>query len=109
LTKASRGFVRQVDSLGRLVLPVEWRRTMAIEPGSTLELVPGLDGVLTVQPYVPSGACIFCGAFDGTTHFKGRAVCQRCAESIGRPERFRSQEIGGVLSPGGNELAVDRA
>lgn len=103
--------MRQVDGLGRLTLPKEWRREMAIEPGSMLELIPGIEGALTVQPYVPGGACIFCGALDGTAHFKGRAVCRQCADSIGRPggDGSNSPMIGGDSSQGGTEMAVARA
>lgn len=43
------GYVRRVDGLGRIVLPVEWRRVHDVVPGQLLEIVPGLDGALRVQ------------------------------------------------------------
>lgn len=77
------GFIRQVDSLGRVVLPVEWRRCHDIRAGVSMELVPARDGALLLQRYTPGGACIFCGDLEQVLHFAGRSVCRRCAAEVG--------------------------
>lgn len=56
----STGIVRKVDELGRIVLPVELRRTMDIAEKDPLEIY--VDGnSIVLRKYRPS--CIFC---DGT-------------------------------------------
>ena len=77
------GFIRQVDSLGRVVLPIEWRRCHDIREGLFMELIPGRDGSLLMQRYTPGGTCIFCGDLEAILHFAGRPICRRCAAEIG--------------------------
>ena len=73
------GFVRGVDKLGRLVLPIEVRRELDIEPKDDMEIL--VDGEsIVIQKYVPG--CIFCGEREGLTEFKGKIVCSGCAKAI---------------------------
>ena len=54
----STGIVRKVDELGRIVLPIELRRTMNIEEKDSLEIY--VDGAnIILHKYQPS--CVFCG------------------------------------------------
>jgi AbrB family transcriptional regulator, transcriptional pleiotropic regulator of transition state genes len=77
------GFVRKLDDLGRVVLPVEWRRTFSIGPGAPMEIIPGRDGTLILQRYVPGGTCTFCSEHVEICHFAGRPVCRSCAAQLG--------------------------
>ncbi len=53
----STGIVRKVDELGRIVLPIEMRRTLDIAERDALEIyVEGASVIL--KKYKPS--CIFC-------------------------------------------------
>jgi len=57
------GIVRKVDNLGRIVLPIELRRTLNIETKDSIEIyVDGEDVIL--KKYEP--ACTFCGSADET-------------------------------------------
>lgn len=76
------GFVRHVDQLGRVVLPMEWRKVFEVVPGAPMEMIPGRDGTLTLKRYVPSGTCTFCGEDDQVRHFEGRPICRTCADKI---------------------------
>ena len=61
------GIVRKVDELGRIVLPVEMRRTLDIAEKDALEIyVEGTSVIL--KKYKPS--CIFCDATKNVTMFK---------------------------------------
>ena len=52
------GIVRKVDELGRIVLPIELRRTLDIAERDPLEIY--VDGQsIVLSKYQP--ACIFCG------------------------------------------------
>jgi len=69
----STGIVRKVDELGRIVLPIELRRTLDIEVKDALEIY--VDGSqIILKKYEP--ACIFCGNAKNVIHFKGRNLCK---------------------------------
>lgn len=73
------GIVRKVDELGRIVLPVELRRTLDIEVRDSLEIY--LDGGrIILQKY--ENTCIFCGSSRGLSIYRGKNVCRDCAHKI---------------------------
>ena len=77
------GIVRKVDELGRIVLPIELRRTLDIAERDPLEIyVDGASIVLT--KYQP--ACIFCGDSQNIITYKGKNVCETCLKELtGKP------------------------
>ena len=54
----STGIVRKVDELGRIVLPIELRRTLDIAEKDALEIYVDGNSVV-LKKYQP--ACVFCG------------------------------------------------
>ncbi len=73
------GIVRKVDELGRIVLPIELRRTLNIEIKDPLEIyVDGESIVLT--KYQP--ACIFCGSSDDVKQVRGKNICSACINEL---------------------------
>ncbi|MTI96822.1 MAG: AbrB/MazE/SpoVT family DNA-binding domain-containing protein [Firmicutes bacterium] len=75
----STGIVRKVDELGRVVLPIELRRTLDIKQKDSLEIY--VDGErIILKKYSP--ACIFCGEAEGVTYFKGKNICSDCARQL---------------------------
>lgn len=71
----STGIVRKVDELGRIVLPIELRRTLDIEVKDALEIY--VDGAqIILKKYEP--ACIFCGNAKDVANFKGKNICRDC-------------------------------
>ena len=74
----STGIVRKVDELGRIVLPIELRRTMGIDVKDSLDV----DGdSIILRKYEPS--CIFSGNAKDIVNFKGKNVCSACARELG--------------------------
>jgi transcriptional pleiotropic regulator of transition state genes len=73
------GVVRRIDDLGRIVLPVELRRTMELDNGDSLEIFVE-DNKIILKKYQP--ACIFCGDANEIAVFKGRNVCPSCAKEL---------------------------
>ena len=71
----STGIVRKVDELGRVVLPIELRRTLNIMEKDALEIYVNGESVI-LKKYEP--ACIFCGNAQDVVHFKGKNVCETC-------------------------------
>lgn len=71
----SLGMVRKVDELGRIVLPIEIRRMMELNPGDGAEIFVEKNRVI-LQKYSPS--CIFCGEADDIITYKDRKICKDC-------------------------------
>lgn len=76
----STGIVRKVDSLGRIVLPMELRRTLNIKGadgglGTPLEIyVEGENIVL--RKHNPGCEC--CGEINDLTEVLGINICSKC-------------------------------
>lgn len=75
----STGIVRKVDELGRVVLPIELRRTLGIDEKDALEIYVDSEKII-LKKYEP--ACIFCGSAEDVQHFKGKNVCRECAAAM---------------------------
>ncbi len=75
----STGIVRKVDELGRIVLPIELRRTLDINERDSLEIFVD-ESCIMLKKYQP--ACIFCNNADGVTVFKGKNICKHCLEEL---------------------------
>ena len=89
----STGIVRQLDELGRIVLPREMRKTLGMEERDPLEI--WADGNTIVLRKFRVG-CVFCGSGKQVRRFvfeknagrliqtedgKGIPICRRCAMS----------------------------
>ena len=77
----STGIVRKVDELGRIVLPIELRRTLDIAVKDALEIYVD-EGTIILKKYETS--CIFCGNSKDVISFKGKNICPKCLEELGR-------------------------
>lgn len=75
----STGIVRKVDELGRIVLPIELRRTLDIAEKDSLEIY--VDGSqIILKKYEPS--CIFCGDARNVVNYKGKNICTSCLNEM---------------------------
>ena len=75
----STGIVRKVDELGRIVLPIELRRTLEIAERDSLEIY--VEGsTIILKKYEP--ACIFCGDAKDIVNYKGRNICRTCLDEM---------------------------
>lgn len=77
----STGIVRRVDELGRIVIPIELRRTLDIEIKDALEIYVDKDQII-LKKYEP--ACIFCGNAREITNYKGKNICKECLAEISK-------------------------
>jgi AbrB family transcriptional regulator, transcriptional pleiotropic regulator of transition state genes len=74
------GVVRRVDELGRIVIPVEIRKRFGIADHDALEISVQGDSIVLARPHTE---CVFCGAGEGLTEFRDRAVCRNCVAELG--------------------------
>ena len=79
----STGIVRKVDELGRVVIPIELRRTLDIAEKDSLEIYVDSDRIV-LRKYEP--AYIFCGSMEDTSLFKNKMVCRACQEAMAMPK-----------------------
>lgn len=77
----STGIVRKVDELGRIVIPIELRRTLDIEERDALEIYLEGDKIV-LRKYEP--ACLFCGSDHDLINYKGKNICGQCAKDLSR-------------------------
>ncbi|MBQ9783559.1 MAG: AbrB/MazE/SpoVT family DNA-binding domain-containing protein [Clostridia bacterium] len=75
----STGVVRRVDELGRIVLPMEIRKTLDIKQKDAIEIFIDEDKIV-LQKYQP--ACLFCGRVEDIVYFNGKRVCGACIEKM---------------------------
>lgn len=75
----STGIVRKVDELGRIVLPIELRRTLDIAEKDALEIY--VEGsAIVLKKYRPT--CVFCDSAKEVSVFKGKNICPKCLREL---------------------------
>lgn len=75
----STGMVRKVDDLGRVVLPIEIRQSLDINPRDPLEIFIQNKQII-LQKYHP--ACVFCSNVENVVYFNDKRICSECLEKI---------------------------
>lgn len=78
--KAS-GIIRNVDPLGRVVIPKEIRKILGITEGDPIEIVK-VNNDIVMRKY--SKGCIFCGSDEEVVEFNGALVCEGCRKALGK-------------------------
>ena len=73
------GIVRNIDELGRIVVPKEIRRHLGITAADPIEIA--LEGdTIVLKKYV--SICHFCSGSADLIEFKGKKICKRCIAEI---------------------------
>ncbi len=73
------GIVRNIDELGRIVLPMELRRTLDIEVKAPLEIYVDSQYII-LKKYNPS--CVICGSMEELEDFQGKKICKKCVDEL---------------------------
>ena len=80
----STGIIRSIDSLGRVVLPKELRRTFEITTDTPLEIMTEGDTIL-LRKYRADGCCDLCGEVTGDSIlFRGKRICAACRKELAK-------------------------
>ena len=75
----STGIVRNVDELGRIVIPKEMRTKMGIASSDPVEIFVENDRIILTK-YYP--ACLLCGSTESVSEIKGKKLCAACLADI---------------------------
>lgn len=75
----STGITRAIDELGRIVLPMELRKTMDINSKDKLEIYVDGDKIVLTKHQV---TCSFCGSNKDVIDFKDKCICKNCIKEL---------------------------
>lgn len=75
----STGIIRKVDDLGRIVLPIELRRSLGIGERDPLEIYVQEDLIVLRKS---SHICIFCGSNEDVEDYMSKGICRKCRASL---------------------------
>ena len=72
-------FIRKIDELGRLVIPIEVRKILGIKEKDSLEIYLTDNGIFIKkeEPY-----CVFCNSNINLQPFSGKNVCTNCIKKL---------------------------
>ncbi len=74
------GFIREIDSVGRIVIPMQLRKELGLlEPGSKLEMFSDGNQIIAKKAV---DNCIFCKSESDLIEFEGKSICKTCLEKI---------------------------
>ncbi|MBS4958832.1 MAG: AbrB/MazE/SpoVT family DNA-binding domain-containing protein [Clostridium sp.] len=81
----SIGVVRNLDQLGRVVLPKELRKSMDIKEGQPLEIYTEGEAII-LKKYQPGCHC--CGDTEVTTTILGIKLCDKCIDEFNKARKM---------------------
>lgn len=73
------GIVRNIDELGRIVIPKELRNKMDMPEGSSVEIFVQDSNICIRRFYT---GCHFCGNNENTVMFKDKLICRSCLDEL---------------------------
>lgn len=74
------GIIRRLDDLGRIVLPIELRRSFGLNEHDRVEISVEEDRIV-LKKYEPN--CVLCGETMDLREFQGKLLCRKCIRGIG--------------------------
>lgn len=74
-----KGISRKLDNLGRIVIPIEYRKELEIKSYDMLEMLLTDKGVLIRKP---QNFCKLCGQKDNLFIFKYNFLCMDCIREL---------------------------
>jgi transcriptional pleiotropic regulator of transition state genes len=77
------GIIRQIDELGRIVIPIEIRKRFGLGEKDPLEISVRDEVILLSRP---RSLCVFCGGSADIRQYRGRAICGTCIAELAGSE-----------------------
>ena len=75
----STGIVRNIDELGRIVVPKEIRQRFGIAKNDPVEIYVENESII-LRKYTP--VCHFCGSTEVISDYKDKCICRVCIKEI---------------------------
>ncbi|MFD0868803.1 AbrB/MazE/SpoVT family DNA-binding domain-containing protein [Paenibacillus residui] len=77
----STGIVRKVDELGRIVIPMELRKSLGISEKDPMEIFVDGDQII-LRKYAPG--CVFTGDTTDLVSYQGKLVSRRAIQEMSK-------------------------
>lgn len=74
-----KGLNRKIDVLGRVTLPIEFRRHLNMNIGDKIEVLED-NGKIIIQKCDKS--CVLCGNVDNLTEYNQKYICNKCLDNL---------------------------
>ena len=75
------GIVRRIDELGRIVLPIDVRRTLCLNEKDPVEIFTDDDSII-LKKFIST--CVFCSNTENLISYNGSGVCRDCIDKISK-------------------------
>jgi len=76
----TKGIMRRVDELGRIVIPIEMRRMMEIGDREPMDISVEGDGIVLRKR---RQSCVFCSSTKNLVEYRGKYICAGCLTAVG--------------------------
>lgn len=76
----SKHRVKQIDELGRIVIPKDIRKNLGIDSGDDL-VISAEQGCILIRK--AQNTCVFCGSREELTEYKNKHLCPKCKQELG--------------------------
>ena len=73
------GIIRNLDQLGRFVIPKETRKALDLNEGDPIEMFTDGDKII-LKKYAPGCHC--CGNMENIKEYKGIKICKKCLNEL---------------------------
>lgn len=74
------GIVRDLDRMGRVVIPIETWRKLGIEVSDPIEFCSADGGLVLLRKFIRG--CIFCGEVNNLIKYNNKPICSTCKEEL---------------------------
>ncbi len=85
------GIVRELDSLGRIVIPKETRDLLGIRLEDPIEFFVD-ENTIIVRRY-KSNCCLFCMDSHDLVHFRNQLICKSCIKEVLKHNREQGPAV----------------
>ncbi len=76
----TKGDIRAIDELGRVVIPMTFRKMLGIKSGDALDMSLNENGEIIITKATPS--CVFCASSEKLREFENKYVCTDCIKKL---------------------------
>ena len=76
----TKGDIRAIDDLGRVVIPMTFRKMLGIKAGDALDMNMNENGEIIITKATPS--CVFCSSSENLREFENKYICAECIKKL---------------------------
>jgi transcriptional pleiotropic regulator of transition state genes len=75
----SVGIIRNLDELGRIVIPIEIRKSLNIKEKDAIEISTDHDSIILKKK---ENTCVFCNSVYNLEEFNSKYICTNCKNNL---------------------------